>query len=95
MDRIDKIIDTLSEAIPEILFGRDAMETDTPEDWGAVELAGGDPVLADGKVIDMVFRVSIWICVGSREAELCRKVSEVLQGLADDFVLKYAEVQHG
>lgn len=84
MDRIDQIIDALNEAVPEVPFGRDAMETDTPEDWGAVELTGGEEFVADGKVIDTVYQVNIWMCVSSREAELCPRVSAVLQEIAGE-----------
>ena len=89
MDRIDQIIDALNQAIPEVPFGRDAMEDDTSEDWGAVELAGADHVIADGRVIDTDWRVNVWMCVSERETGLEADVGEVLAGLADEWYSRW------
>lgn len=89
MDRIDQIIDALNQAIPAVPFGRDAMEDDTPEDWGAVELAGADHVIADGRVIDTDWRVNVWMCVSERETGLEADVGEVLAGLADEWYSRW------
>ena len=89
MDRIDQIIDALNQAIPEVPFGRDAMEDDTPEDWGAVELAGADHVIADGHIIDTDWRVNVWMCVSERETGLEADVGEVLAGLADEWYSRW------
>lgn len=89
MDRIDQIIDALNQAIPAVPFGRDAMEDDTPEDWGAVELAGADHVIADGRVIDTDWRVNVWMCVSERETGLEADVGEVLAELADEWYSRW------
>ena len=85
MDRIDQIIDALNAALPDIPVGRDAMEDDTPEDWGAVELSGADHFLADGRVIDTDWRADVWICAADRGTDLAATVSETLAGLADEW----------
>ena len=89
MDKIDRIIDALSQAIPDVSFGRDAMETDTPEDWGAVELAGGDGFVADGTVIDTIWKVHIWMCISDRGTEIIQDVKEVLQEFAEEWFARW------
>ena len=85
MDRIDQIIDALNAVLPDSPVGRDAMEDDTPEDWGAVELSGAEHIRADGHVIDSDWTADIWICAADRGSEMAAAVAEVLAELADEW----------
>ena len=77
-DKIDVLIDALNDAVPTIPYARDAMDLDTPEDWGAVELNGGDGFDADGITIDMDYRANIWTVTEDRGTEVMYLVQDVL-----------------
>lgn len=88
-DKIDALIDALNAALPEIPFGRDAMELDTPENWGAVEMTGGRPFTADGRVIDMVYVCSVWAVTQDRSTETMDRVQDVLEEFAEEYGCKW------
>ena len=79
-DLIDQLIDQLNDGVPDVTFERDVLETDRPEDWGAVELTGeDDSEWADGTMIDQVLAADIWVCVTGRGSRIKRKVQAVLR----------------
>lgn len=79
-DLIDQLIDQLNDGVPDVTFERDVLETDRPEDWGAVELTGeDDSEWADGTMIDQVLAADIWVCVTGRGSRIKRRVQAVLR----------------
>lgn len=79
-DLIDQLIDQLNDGVPDVTFERDVLETDRPDDWGAVELTGeDDSEWADGTMIDQVLTVDVWVCVTGRGSRIKRKVQAVLR----------------
>lgn len=82
-DKIDVLIDALNAAVPTIPYARDAMDLDTPEDWGAVELNGGDGFDADGITIDMEYRANVWTVTEDRGTEVMFLVQDVLQAFQE------------
>ena len=79
-DLIDDLIDDLNDGVKGITFDRDVLETDRPDDWGAVELSGQeDGEWADGVMIDQVLTVEIWVCLSSRGSGVKRQVQKVLK----------------
>lgn len=79
-DLIDQLIDQLNDGVPDVTFERDVLETDRPEDWGAVELTGeDDSEWADGILIDQVLAADIWVCVTGRGSRIKRRVQAVLR----------------
>ena len=79
-DLIDRLIDQLNDGVPDVTFERDVLETDRPEDWGAVELTGeDDSEWADGTMIDQVLAADIWVCVTGRGSRIKRRVQAVLR----------------
>lgn len=86
-DLIDQLIDQLNDGVPDVTFERDVLETDRPDDWGAVELTGeDDSEWADGTMTDQVLAVDVWVCVTGRGSRIKRKVQAVLRafGTAND-----------
>ena len=86
-DLIDELIDQLNDGVPGVTFDRDVLETDRPEDWGAVELtAEDDSEWADGVMIDQVLAADVWLCSGNHGSRIKRKVQAVLRrfGAEDD-----------
>ena len=79
-DLIDQLIDQLNDGVPDVTFERDVLETDRPEDWGAVELTcEDDSEWADGTMIDQVLAADVWVCVTGRGSRIKRKVQAVLR----------------
>ena len=79
-DLIDQLIDQLNDGVPDVTFERDVLETDRPEDWGAVELTGeDDSEWADGTMIDQVLAADIWVCITGRGSRIKRRVQAVLR----------------
>ena len=86
-DLIEQLIDQLNDGVPDVTFDRDALVTDRPDDWGAVELTGeDDSEWADGGMIDQVLAADIWVCTSSKGSRIKRKVQAVLRafGLEHD-----------
>lgn len=74
MDRIDQMLNMLGDAIPEVIWERDAADVARPEDWGAAELRQ-EPATqwADGVPTDRVWIVDLYMAVtddGSDWADL-------------------------
>ena len=79
-DLIDELIDQLNDGVPGVTFDRDVLETDRPEDWGAVELTAEDnSEWADGNMIDQVLAADVWVCVTGHGSRIKRKVQAVLR----------------
>lgn len=84
-DLIDQLIDQLNDGVPDVTFERDVLETDRPDDWGAVELTGeDDSEWADGTMIDQVLAVDVWVCVTGRGSRIKRKVQAVLRAFGTE-----------
>ena len=87
-DAIDTLIADLNAATGGALtFERDVLDTDRPEDWGAVELTGTENEYADGKIIDQVLLLDIWASVSDRGSDWLRKIEGVLGSYGD--LLRY------
>ena len=79
-DLIDGLIDELNAGVDGITFERDVLETNRPEDWGAVELVGqADGEWADGRMIDQTLTVDIWVCLADRGSGIREAVQRVLR----------------
>ena len=78
-DLIDELIDELNNGVSGVTFDRDALETDRPDNWGAVELTGEDGSdWADGRPIEQALTADIWVCVSERSSRVKRQVQRVL-----------------
>lgn len=85
-DLIDELIDQLNDGVPGVTFDRDVLETDRPEDWGAVELtAEDDSEWADGNMIDQVLAADVWLCSGNHGSRIKRKVQAVLRRFGAEY----------
>lgn len=86
-DLIDQLIDDLNDGVHGILgvtFERDVLDTDRPEDWGAVELSGqDDSEYADGHLVEQVLTVDVWVCLTGRGTRLKRAVQKTLAEFCD------------
>ena len=79
-DLIDDLINALNDGVPDVTFERDVLETNRPDDWGAVELTGeGESEYGDGNEIDQTLNIDIWVCVSNRGSRIKRKVQAVLR----------------
>lgn len=86
-DRIDDLIDALNDGVDGITFDRDVLDTNRPDDWGAVELTGDDDAdWADGTMIDQALTADIWICVSDRGSWPKRSVQRVLKEFCPEIV---------
>ena len=86
-DRIDDLIDALNDGVDGITFDRDVLDTNRPDDWGAVELTGDDDAdWADGTMIDQTLTADIWICVSDRGSWPKRSVQRVLKEFCPEIV---------
>ena len=86
-DRIDDLIDALNDGVDGITFDRDVLDTNRPDDWGAVELTGDDDAdWADGTMIDQTVSADIWICVSDRGSWPKRSVQRVLKEFCPEIV---------
>ena len=84
-DLIDDLIDALNAGVSGITFERDVLETNRPEDWGAVEMVGQDGgEWADGHMIDQTVTADIWICLSDRGSTVREEVQKVLRVFADE-----------
>lgn len=77
-DQIDELIDTLNDACPGIVFERDALEVNRPEDWAAVEMTGSESQWADGVMVDQVLKCEVWVCLNDRRAGVRKRVQAAL-----------------
>ena len=84
-DLIDDLIDALNAGVSGITFERDVLETNRPEDWGAVEMVGQDGgEWADGRMIDQTVTADIWVCLSDRGSTVREEVQKVLRVFADE-----------
>ena len=84
-DLIDGLIDALNEGVSGVTFCRDVLETNRPDDWGALELTGDDNVdWADGNVVDQEVCADLWVCVSDRGSRTKRTVQRVLREFAGE-----------
>ena len=85
-DLIDQLIDQLNDGVPDVTFERDVLETDRPDDWGAVELTGeDDSEWADGTMTDQVLAVDVWVCISGKGSRIKRKVQAVLKSFCEEY----------
>jgi hypothetical protein len=79
-DLIDDLIDALNAGVTDVTFSRDALETNRPEAWGAVELTGDDNCdWADGGMTDQEVGADLWVCTPDRGSRPKRQVQKVLR----------------
>lgn len=80
MDRIDQMLNMLGEAIPEVIWERDAADVARPEDWGAAELRQ-EPVTqyADGVPTDRVWIVDLYMAVTDDGSDWADRVDAVMR----------------
>lgn len=84
-DLIDALIDALNDGVEGVTFERDVLETNRPEDWGAVELSGQDDgEWADGTLVDQVLTADVWVCLNDRGSRVKRQVQAVLQAFCGE-----------
>ena len=85
-DLIDQLIDDLNDGVEDVTFERDVLETNRPEDWAAVELAGEDGSdWADGVMVDQILGIDIWVCVSNKGSRIKRKVQAVLKRFGEAY----------
>ena len=84
MDRIDQMLDTLREALPEITWDRDAVSEDAQGDTGCVEMTGSRGFYCDGKLVAMAVQLDVWICCQGSGTEILAAVNAVMNGWADE-----------
>ena len=83
-DLIDDLIDALNDSGAGVIFERDALDTDRPEDWGAVELTGQDESeYADGHLVDQVLTADVWVCLTGRGSQVKRAVQRALTAFCE------------
>ena len=79
-DLIDDLIDDLNDGVDGVTFDRDVLDTNRPDDWGAVELSGQDDAeWADGQMIDQILTAEVWVCLSDRGSGVKRQVQAVLK----------------
>lgn len=80
MDRIDQLLDFIGERIPEVIWDRDAVDVDRPENWGAAELRS-EPASqwADGRETDTMNGVELYLAVSDRESAWKSRVESALE----------------
>lgn len=82
-DIVDQLIDGLNDGVNAIQFERDVLETNRPDDWGAVEITGqGDADWGDGNMTDQEITADVWVCVGSHGSRAKREVQAVLKAFS-------------
>ena len=81
------MLERLRTALPEITWDRDAVSEDAGVNCGAVELTGSRQLYADGKVIDQIHRIDVWICVNDSGTDWQGRIQAVLESMDenDDF----------
>ena len=94
-DGIDALISALNAATGGgLTFERDVLDTDRPEDWGAVELTGIDYEYADGKVIDRLLKMDVWASVSDRGSDWLTLIEGVMAAQGVSFKLKERAYLH-
>ena len=84
-DLIDELIDALNAGVEGITFSRDVLETNRPEDWGALELTGDDNCdWADGGMVEQEVGADLWVCVSDKGSRTKRQVQKVLRDFAKE-----------
>ena len=79
-DIVDELIDDLNDGVESIQFERDVLETDRPEDWGAVEVTGqGNADWGDGNMTDQEITADVWVCLSGHGSKVKRDVQRVLK----------------
>ena len=77
-DIIDELLDALNDGT-EVVFDRDAMDVNRPEDWGAVELTGeSGSDWADGGMTEQESEISVWLCCRQKDLTPKGQVQAVL-----------------
>lgn len=85
MDRVDQLIDILNRDVSGVVFDRDAIDVDRPEDWGAVELRpDAKQQWADGHLVGEAHRLDVYLCVSDREADWAEKVNSAFLAFDDE-----------
>ncbi len=85
-DLIDQLIDDLNDGVNGITFDRDVLDTNRPDDWGAVELSGdSSEEWADGKLVDQELIADIWVCLSDRGSGVKRRVQKVLRAYGETY----------
>ncbi len=80
MDRIDQMLNMLGEAIPEVIWERDAADVARPEDWGAAELRQEpETQYADGVPTDRVWIVDLYMAVTDDGSDWADRVDAVMR----------------
>lgn len=84
-DNIDGLINRLNAATAAdgLVFERDALDIERPEDWGAVELVNTRDEYADGKIIDRTYVLDIWAAVSDRGSDWLAKIETVFNSYGD------------
>lgn len=85
-DLIDQLIDDLNDGVSGITFDRDVLDTNRPDDWGAVELSGDSTEeWADGHLVDQELIADVWVCVNDRGSGVKRRVQKVLKKYGESY----------
>lgn len=92
-DTIDTLISRLNAATAEsgLVFEKDALDIERPEDWGAVELVNTKDEWADGKIIDRTYVLDVWAAVSDRGSDWLGKVEAVFLEYGDLIWYQLAE----
>lgn len=92
-DTIDTLIARLNAATAEsgLVFEKDALDIERPEDWGAVELVNTKDEWADGKIIDRTYVLDVWAAVSDRGSDWLGKVEQVYLDYGDLIWYRLAE----
>lgn len=92
-DTIDTLIARLNAATAEsgLVFEKDALDIERPEDWGAVELVNTKDEWADGKIIDRTYVLDVWAAVSDRGSDWLGKVEQVFLDYGDLIWYRLAE----
>lgn len=89
-DLIDELIDEMNAGVDGITFERDVLETNRPDDWGAIELVGQDDgEWADGRMIDQTLTVDIWVCLSDRGSGVREAVQKVLRSFGNLYAIHW------
>ena len=83
-DKIDRMLDTLREALPEITWDRDAVSEDAETDTGSLELTGSRGFYSDGRLVAMAVKLDVWVKCQSSGTGVLEKMADVLQQWADE-----------
>lgn len=92
-DTIDTLISRLNAATAEsgLVFEKDALDIERPEDWGTVELVNTKDEWADGKIIDRTYVLDVWAAVSDRGSDWLGKVEQVFLDYGDLIWYRLAE----